>query len=109
MTAPRLDDRFYWRPAGPHGWMLMWDGLLCGTVAPDGSWRVDWRGRRAAGRLQSVRLARKMMERWFAARQALPPRNKRARRSEMTHFAFGTEQFLQGWPQLLTSDDELLF
>jgi len=112
VALPPLDQRFYWT-GSPRCAVLTWDGLPCGWVDREGNWRADWRGHRHAGWLPTQRLARRMMERWFAARQYKPPRDKRSRRTSMEHLWWPVQDFLAGeragFTGVAAADDELLF
>jgi hypothetical protein len=112
MPLPTLDPRFYWFRSTV-SWVLMWDGLACGWVTTEGQYRADWRGHRHAGQMASAALARKMMERWFAARQHRPPRDKRSKRYSMNHLWWpSTGEFLSGQQSNglgLDDDEDLAF
>lgn len=112
MPLPVLDTRFYWTRSTVC-MVLTWDGLPCGRVDRDGNWRVDWRGHRHAGWLPTQRMAMRMMERWFAARQYKPPRDKRLRKASMEHLWWPVQDFLAGeltsWSGVDVADDELTF
>ncbi|SEL94669.1 hypothetical protein SAMN05428989_2951 [Pseudoxanthomonas sp. GM95] len=70
--GPQIEPRYNWQ-ASRGGWALFWKGSMVAGVEPDGVHWVTWRGIRHSGHIRSVKLARRCIDRWLAARPPLPP------------------------------------
>lgn len=76
--GPTLRPRYDWQPTRS-GWALSWRGSVVAGVEGDGVFWVSWRGFHHSGHVRSVRLAKRFIDRWLAARPPLPPVLKKDR------------------------------